>query len=600
MSMTLLKTKLYMPELRPELISRPRLVGRLDEALRSKLTVLSAPAGYGKTTLICQSLSNYRIPVGWVSLDKGDNDPSRFWFYCIQALSTLDENIGRAALELIKSSHSLNLEAIITLIINEVSKLDKEIILVFDDFHVIENESVCESFSFLVNNLPSKVHTVITTRADPPLSLSRLRVQGELTELRAIDLRFNNEETTAFFSESRGYNLTENEIKSLETGTEGWIAGLQLAAFSLKGKKNISDFIEAFSGNNRYVLDYLTEEVLNNLDSNTRSFLLETSILERLTGPLCDAITEREGSQQMLNKLDSLNLFIEPLDEKREWYRYHHLFADLLRSHLIRSKQKPVFLLHLKASEWYEQQGLVNEAIEHALEAGYYPRAIQLVDSVALPTILQSYGSTVLNWLERIPKEITDTQPWLCFYTALAHQFAGNFEAVDEFIKCAENSICQAEKAGQAPECCPDTTKASGYINTVRISKALFQGDIEAAIELGNNTLHYLSEQDLVARAGVLVNLGIAYKISGNFREANQCLEEAVAIGKECGHAYAFLVAAYHMADIELEMGHLHKANEICIDTIKQGRLLGGVQPLPATGFTFIGLSQTQYQMGET
>ena len=233
--MILLKTKLRVPELRPGLVSRPRLGKRLDEALRSKLTVLSAPAGYGKTTLICHILSNCGIPVGWVSLDKGDNDPSRFWFYFIQALSTIDENIGRVALELLQSSQSPNYEAIISLIINEMSELKREVIMVFDDFHVIENEAVCASFSFMVNNLPPQVHIIIATRVDPPLSLSRLRVQGEIMELRAADLRFDNEETTAFFDKSRGYNLTDKEIESLESGTEGWIAGLQLAAFSLKG-----------------------------------------------------------------------------------------------------------------------------------------------------------------------------------------------------------------------------------------------------------------------------------------------------------------------------------------------------------------------------
>ena len=353
MDITLLKTKLYKPPLRSELVSRPHLVERFNAGLKHKLTLITAPAGYGKTTLLSECVHSGQMPFGWLTLDDGDNDPARFWSYVIFAMQTAIPDMGKSAVELLRSSQSPPIKPVITNIINEINEVGENFALVLDDYHMIQTGTIHKALAFLLDNLPPKIHLTIATRADPSLPLARLRGRGQLSEFRADDLRFTLEETETLLNKVMGLGLSYEDIKVLDARTEGWIASLQMAAVSMQRQSDISSFIVTFSGSHRYIMDFLSEEVLSQQEPAKQSFLLETSILDRLIAPLCNAVTRREDSQAILEQLDSANLFVVPLDDERQWYRYHHLFADLLRSLVLQLKNSHVAELHGIASEWF-------------------------------------------------------------------------------------------------------------------------------------------------------------------------------------------------------------------------------------------------------
>jgi LuxR family maltose regulon positive regulatory protein len=432
MATPLLTTKLYIPSPLPNLVERPRLVKRLDGGLRlgHRMTLVSAPAGFGKTTLVSDWLrkidfpvapgSRWRARTGWLSLDESDNDPSRFLAYFVAALQTIEANIGQGALSALQSPQPPPAEAVLTSLINEIATIPDRIVLVLDDYHLIETQPIHDALTFLLEYLPVNMHLVIATREDPHLPLARLRAKGHLTELRATDLRFTSSEAAEFLNQVMGLNLSADDIAALETRTEGWIAGLQLAAISLQEHEDASSFIKSFTGSHRFVLDYLIEEVLGQQAESIQTFLLHTSILDHLCGPLCDAVLSRgageQGSagefspsppstssgqallprisaplyldpsasgQETLEYLEHANLFIVPLDEERRWYRYHHLFADLLRQRLRQKQPDWGPTLHHRASEWYEQNGFADEAIEHALRGEDFERAAHLLEEYA-------------------------------------------------------------------------------------------------------------------------------------------------------------------------------------------------------------------------
>ena len=403
---TLLQTKLYMPRLRPSLVSRPHLIEKLNQGLQQsrKLTLVSAPAGFGKTTLVTAwgtgimepnaiPSSAIRNPqLCWLSLDEGDNDLTRFLTYFVAALQTIDSSIGQRTKVTLQTPGEVNVEAVLTTLLNEIAIIPDNVVFILDDYHVIESQpvdapaSVDSALMFLLDHLPEQMHMVVTSRIDPPWPLSRLRARGQMMEIRAEDLRFSSAEAVAFFDQVMDLELSIEEVASLETRTEGWIAGLQLAALSMQGREDVHGFIKAFAGDNRYIVDYLVEEVLHRQPDHVRSFLLQTSILDRLSGPLCAAVISgsgvngQENGREMLETLERGNLFIIPLDDKRQWYRYHHLFADVLRAHLLDEQPRQVPTLHHRASEWYEQNGLSADAISHALAARDYERAADLAE----------------------------------------------------------------------------------------------------------------------------------------------------------------------------------------------------------------------------
>src|SRR5579872_6932168 len=384
--MPILATKLYLPRFRPNVVSRPRLLERLNEGLHRKLTLIAAPAGFGKTTLISEWVAFIERPTAWLSLDEGENDPTRFLAYLVAAVQTIAPTLGEGVMGVLQSSQPPPPEAILTALLNEIISLPDPFVLVLDDYHMIDAKTVDMTLAFLVEHLPPQMHLVMATREDPHLPLARLRARGHLTELRAADLRFTASEAAAFLKQAMGLNLSAADIAALEDRTEGWIAGLQLAALSMQGHQDVAGFICECAGDHRYIVDYLVEEVLQRQPAPVRSFLLQTSILDRLNGPLCDAVTGQEEGNARLEALERGNFFVVPLDDTRHWYRYHHLFADVLSAHLRAEQPDQLAPLHRRASEWYEQNGSVADAIRHALEASDFGRAADLVE-LAVPAM---------------------------------------------------------------------------------------------------------------------------------------------------------------------------------------------------------------------
>ncbi|HEY6410396.1 MAG TPA: LuxR family transcriptional regulator, partial [Ktedonobacteraceae bacterium] len=405
----ILATKLYLPPLRPNVVSRPRLLERLNEGLHGKLTLIAAPAGFGKTTLVSEWVAGCDRQVAWLSLDKGESDPTLFLTYLVAALQTIAPTIGEGVLGVLQSPQPPPTASILTTLLNQITTISDQFILVLDDYHVLEAKAVDQALTYLVEHLPPQMHLVIATREDPHLPLARLRALGHLTELRVADLRFTPSETAAFLNQVMELHLSAEDIARLARRTEGWIAGLQLAAISLQGHEDAAGFISSFTGSHQFVLDYLLEEVLQRQEEHIQMFLLHTSILDRFCGPLCDAVVldPSISGQATLDSLERANLFLVPLDNERRWYRYHHLFAELLRQRLHQSlssspgnEGKSMTELHVRASQWYEANGLELEAFQHAVAASDLGRAARLMEGKGMPLYFRGAVAPVLNWLD--------------------------------------------------------------------------------------------------------------------------------------------------------------------------------------------------------
>jgi len=413
MATPILATKLYVPPLRLGIVSRPHLIERLSGGLAKgcKLTLISASAGFGKTTLVSEWVAKNKIPVVWLSLDEGDSDPVRFITYLISALQTIKAGIGETLLAMFQSHQPPTNETILTALLNEISTISENFLLILDDYHSIDSQSIDQILTFLIEHQPPQMHLVLATREDPSLPLARLRVRGQLNELRAADLRFTPAEAAEFLNRMMGLNLSDGDVAALESRTEGWIAGLQLAALSMQGREDNARFIQAFTGSHRFVLDYLIEEVLQNQPEHIRSFLLQTSILDKFCISLCNAVTKREDGKEVLVFLERSNLFIIPLDDKRHWYRYHHLFAEVLQTHLMEANLEQVSSLHQRASAWYEQNGLRSDAIRHALAARDFELAAALMELAGPGTESGRLGEDAAG---RVDLRSTGTQRLVC------------------------------------------------------------------------------------------------------------------------------------------------------------------------------------------
>ena len=451
MSASILRTKLVIPPCRPRerVVQRRRLLEKLDRGLAqgSKLTLVSAPAGFGKTTLLSEWATGRGQPVAWLSLDRRDNAPRRFWNYLTTALETVQAGVGESFLAKLLSSKPPPTSDLLTELINAIDTSDPTpLVIVLDDLHLVEERSIHDDLAFFLDHLPPQVHIVISTRYDPSLPLSRLRGRGELSELRTADLRFTPDEAAAFLNQVMRLSLTAEQVISLETRTEGWIVGLQMAALSMqgRGRQDQASFIAAFAGSHRYVLDYLADEVLALQPKGIRTFLYHTAILDRLTGPLCDAVwgtaagggpdTGQPDSQEMLENLESANLFIVPLDDERRWYRYHHLFSDLLRKRLREIQPELLPTLHQRASDWYEEEKLTADAMNHALAASDLARASRLVGANALAMMEHGELRTLEGWLDALPEEAISSQPWLGIAHAWMLAFTGQLDESESLL----------------------------------------------------------------------------------------------------------------------------------------------------------------------
>ena len=438
MSTTILSTKLYVPPPRPNTILRPRLIQRLNEGTHRELTLIAAPAGFGKTTLLSEWAAGSERSVAWLSLDEGDSAPTRFLAYVVAALQTIDPSLGREVLGLLQTAQPPPTESILMALLNEVTTISDRVTLVLDDYHLIDSGPIDAALAFLLNHLPSSIRLVVSTRADPHVPLARLRAQGQLTELRSEELRFSSTEAAEFLNQGMGLNLAAEEIAALENRTEGWIAGLQMVALSLQGRSDAGPFIKAFTGSHRFVLDYLVEEVLQRQPEHIHSFLLHTAILDRLSGPLCDAVAQRNDGRAMLAALERNNLFVASLDDNRQWYRYHHLFAEALQARLMEAQPDQVSGLHRRASAWYEQNGLPSGAISHALAGRDFVRAARLIELAWPETEEGPRATTWLRWVQALPDDLVRARPVLSVWYAYALMSSGAMEVAEAKLTDAE------------------------------------------------------------------------------------------------------------------------------------------------------------------
>ncbi|MEP6986545.1 MAG: hypothetical protein ABI970_13150 [Chloroflexota bacterium] len=452
MSIPILATKLYIPTPRPNVVARQHLIERLNEGLHGKLTLVSAPAGFGKTTIVSEWVAGCERPVAWLSLDEGDNDLTRFLTYLVNALQTISPTIGVAMLGLLQSAQPAPTESMLTALLNEISTISDNFLLVLDDYHVIDAAPIDHALTFLLEHLPPQMHLVITTRDDPRLPIARLRARGQLTELRAADLRFSLSEAAQFLNQVMRLDISAADIATLETRTEGWISGLQLAALSVQGHQDVSEFIRAFAGDNHYIVDYLVDEVLERQPEPIRSFLLQTAILDRLNGSLCDAVTGQQESNTRLETLERGNFFVVPLDDKRHWYRYHHLFADVLYAHLMAERPNEVPALHRHASEWYEHHGLVADAISHALAAKDFESAADLVEVAMSDLRRNRQDATLLGWLKALPDTVLQYRPVLSANYGGVLLASGQLENVEARLRDAERWLDMTTDRGKQPE----------------------------------------------------------------------------------------------------------------------------------------------------
>src|SRR6266508_2312644 len=447
----LLATKLHIPRTRPGFVARPRLVDRLAQAHEDELTLVCAPAGFGKTALLADWARHDPRPVAWLSLDDADNDPARFWRHVAAALDTLRPGIAQQVAALLQGLQPTSFEAVVTALVNELAGVAEQVVLVLDDYHLIQASQVHESVEFLLAHLPACLRLVLASRADPPLPLARLRARGQLAELREGDLRFTPQEAAALLRTAVGPELPEAAVAVLAARTEGWVAGLQLAALSLQGRTDIDAFVAGFSGSHRYVLDYLTEEVLDRQPQPLRTFLLEASVLERLSAPLCQAVTGRADSQALLEQVERANLFLVPLDEVRGWWRYHQLFADLLRTRLAQQQPERLPTLHRAAAAWSEQHGLADDAVRHALAAGDAAWAARLIEQHFDAMLWRSEDVTFRRWLQALPAELVRSRPRLCLAQAYGALLSGHPEAVEPLVADAERAVAAVAEEPYEP-----------------------------------------------------------------------------------------------------------------------------------------------------
>ena len=603
MSAPILATKLYSPQSRQKVVVRSRLSEQLNEALHRKLTLISAPAGFGKTTLLGEWCNQQSAPIAWLSLDEGDSSPARFLAYLVAALQTIFPSIGKGISAVLQAPQPPPPEAILTVLLNEITAIPDHFILVLDDYHLIDATEVDHALTFLIEHLPPQMHLVIATRQDPQLPLSQLRARVELIELRAADLRFTFSEAAEFLNRVMGLNLSAENIAALETRTEGWVAGLQLAALAMSsnrtmhGQEDVASFIQSFTGSHRFVLDYLLEQVLQQQTQEIQTFLLHTSILERLCGSLCDAVLNVQPgtSKETLLHLERANLFLFPLDNERHWYRYHRLFADLLRQ---RAQQKfttasspdanGVVELHQRASAWYEKNDMPLEAFRHAAAANDVERAARLIDTERIPMHFPGAVNTILDWLHSLPKHVLDARPALWWRAAALSLILGITTGVQEKLQAAEDGLQGADPTDK-------TRNLIGRIATARATLALTRYDAETILVQSQRALEYLDASNLADRTSAQWTQGIAYFFQGDRVAARKAMHKAFALAQASARNFSLLL-------VTTSLGTLHEVeNELypAVETYQRALQLAGEPALAFASDAHLGLARIFYEWND-
>jgi LuxR family maltose regulon positive regulatory protein len=608
MANPLLETKLYVPRWRHGLVARPRLKERLNRGAETKLTLVSAPAGFGKTTLLAEWLTAAPADnpsAAWLSLDQRENHAASFWSYLVAALQTVKPSVGASAISLLQSPRPPPIEAVLTLLLNELSAMSTDVMLVLDDYHVIDTREIHDGMVFLLDHLPPRLHLVIASRADPPLPLARLRGRGELVEIRAEDLRFAPDEVASYFHDSMGLDLSAQDVAVLEGRTEGWIAALQLAALSMQGRSDFTGFIASFAGDDRYIVDYLVEEVLQRQPESVRSFLRNTSILDRLSGPLCDAVTGQDSGpgvgKTMLEALERANLFVVPLDDRRHWYRYHHLFADVLHARLLDEQPDRVPDLHRRASAWFERNGEPSEAIRHALAADDFAKAADLIE-LAVPALRRNrQEAAFLGWLAALPDELVRVRPVLSAHYGGALLTSGQLEGVEARLRDAERWLDTPADTADKREPShgivvveeEEFRRLPGSIAVWRAGLALVLGHLAETEGYARRALELVPEDDLLGRGGAAALLGLATWARGDLESAHRTYTAGMQSVQRAGHISDVISGARFLADIRVGQGRLHEA----LRTYEQALQLAAEQgePVPrGTADLYVGLSELQ------
>ncbi len=607
MSAPLLTTKITLPPLRPNLVTRPRLIERLEAGLQQGrcVTLVAAPAGYGKTTLIRSWIDPHASRTAWVALDADDSQPPRFWSYVIAALQTIEANLGRELQQTLQAmrfrstplpAEDDGIEAGLAALINDLALQPDRLILILDDYHLIDSSAIQQHLAFLIDHLPASLHLVFATRADPlDLPIARLRARQQLTELRADDLRFTPEEAAAFLNQAMGLSLTADDVAALEGRTEGWIAGLQLAALalqgtlSLPGRSDVPGFLAAFTGTHRFVVDYLMEEVLRCQSNDVQEFLLRTSILDRLCGSLCEAVTQQPGGAEMLDRLANGNLFLMPLDDQRTWYRYHQLFVDLLRAHLAQTQADRLAHLHQRASAWYLDHEMYPEAVAHALASHDIDWAAEVIERAGIVWLLRSELITVMTWLKALPSEVVRSRPRLSITQAWVLLVSGQPQEVDACLLDIEHWLAQHRHDADA-----ETIQAR--VVAVNAYRARVNGDFPRAIELSHQALEQLPPNDHL-RGLIGFNLGTTHANLGQLDEASRAYEESARFSEQAGDFELTLLALTSMAQVQEGRGQLHAAEQTCRQVLERAGREAAWSPM--VSFALIGLGGVLYEWND-
>ena len=599
---SILATKLFIPPPRPDLIARSRLVERMDAGHHGKLTLVSAPAGFGKTTLVSAWRATSTHPVAWVALDEEDSNTVRFFTYFVAALRTIAPGLGEDVLKMLQSTPPAPLDSLLTALLNEMAAIPEPFALVLDDYHGVDSQVVDDALTFLLDHLPPQMHLVITTREDPRLPLSRLRARGQLTEIRAADLRFSADEAAAFLKQTMNLTLSADDVAALDARTEGWIAGLQLAALSMQGRDDVHSFVETFAGDNRYVIDYLVDEVLARQPEAVRAFLLQTSILERLSGPLCDAVTVQEDGSTRLATLERDNLFVVPLDQTRRWFRYHHLFADVLRTHLHAEESAQVSALHSRAAHWYAVNDEPAAAIRHALAAEDFEHAAGLIEQEwhAMDANLQS--DAWLRWANALPEAVVQARPVLSLGLGWALLNSGDLAAAESRLREAERWLDPAFATAQQHRMVviDDVIfgKLAASIAAARAYAAQAVGDAATTQTYAQQALDLLPADDSVGRRVAAAILGLAHWRNGDLDAAYRSLTEALSSFERTGHIPGAVSGAFGLADISITQGRLRDAAAIYRHSLALVAEMGDLV-FPGVAGLHVGLGEVHLEWGD-